>query len=81
MMVKQQSFAKISVTMGVCLLASCLTSCTSSNDDGFPILETEPQYNYGVTVTTIEMVDKDTGLPIEVGGENINGIVYIEPPR
>jgi hypothetical protein len=30
-------------------------------------------------VTTIEMEDKDTGLPIEVGGEVITGLVYIEP--
>ncbi len=80
-MVKQQSFTKLSVAMGAWLLASFLASCTSSNDDGFPPIETESPYAYAVTVITIEMEDKDTGLPIEVGGDSSNGIVLITPPR
>jgi hypothetical protein len=80
-MVKQRSFAKLSIPPGICVLAFCLASCSGSNGDNVPALETEPPNVYAVTVTAIEVEDKDTGLPIEVGGESINGTVYIEPPR
>ncbi len=71
-MVKRKPFGKLTIAMGICALAFGSASCTNSNDDNFPDA-------YGVTVTAIEMEDKDSGQPIEVGGETISGLVYIEP--
>ena len=78
-MINRKPFGKLTIAMGIFVLALFAASCSDSNNDNFPHLETEPPYSYSVTVTTIEIEDKDTGLPIEVGGEMITGLVYIEP--
>jgi hypothetical protein len=58
----------------IALLILCLAAagCSDSGSSGSPNV-------YRATVTSIDMENKDTAAPLEVGGDQAEGTVRIDP--
>lgn len=78
---KCKAFGKLTAATVAGVLTFSLASCSDADDDHFQGAETDHPNTYTVTVISIDMVDKDTGQSIDVGGEVISGSVIIRPGR
>jgi hypothetical protein len=80
-MLNRKPLGRLTVTMVACALSLFLASCSDTGDESFRRVENDRPNAYTVTVIAIEMEDKDSGQPIDVGGEVITGSVIIRPAR
>ena len=78
-MVNRKPLGKLTVAMVTCVLPVFLASCSETDNDNIQRSVKDRSSAYTVTVIAIEMEDKDSGQPIEVGGEVITGSVLIRP--
>lgn len=78
-MVNRKTIGRLTATIVACALSFFFASCSDTNDDNVRLVEFEHHNGHTVTVIAIEMEDKDSGQPIEVGGEVITGSVIIRP--